>query len=74
MTGQRWHIIGFHTNNGLSMAKQPQQKKAATTLHKRKSTRYPIARRILCFFSYSNVLPTRLIYMVQTSQHFLWHP
>ena len=61
MTGQRWHIIGFHTNNGLSMAKQPQQEKAATTRHKKKSTRYPIARRILCF----SFIPTSLLVMVK---------
>ena len=50
------------------MTKQPQQGKAATTLHKRKSTRCLIARRILCF----SFIPTSLLVMVKEQvNHYL---
>ncbi len=51
------------------MAKQPQQEKAATILHKRKSTRCPIARRILCF----SFIPTSFLLVMVKEQvnHYL---
>lgn len=55
MTGQRWHIIVF-SYNGLSMAKQPQQGKAAMTLHKRKKHKIPHCKVHLVLFFYSDIL------------------
>lgn len=56
--------LAYHrfSNNSLSMAKQPQQEKAATTLHKRKAQDAPL-QGASCAFSLipTSFLPDRYI-------------
>lgn len=49
--------LAYHrfSYNGLSMAKQPQQGKAAMTLHKRKKHKIPHCKAHLVLFFYSDI-------------------